>query len=271
MFCRATSCWIAGALAALCFAAALAAQESSADVPKVDGAAAVEEGREALSDVAEFPWYDQKEDRARALHVVPRDDSDSANRGSQWTNVKQVNASRPMTGFSTRRAFSPILQWIGLSVLIVLLGVIAFMIAKTFLKEEASESTSAKKVVQSAASVDRVEALPVKVRGAAANFLDEARRLYEAGDFSEAILYLFSHELVALDTHRAIRLAKGKTNRQYLRELRQRPPLRSVLETTMIAFEDVFFGRKSLSRERFEECWRQLAGFERELEPARAA
>ncbi len=173
-------------------------------------------------------------------------------------------------GWSGRSFFSPVLQWLGLTALVVMLGLIAFSIAKTFLKEEASESTSARKVVQSVASVDRVEALPVKVRGAAADFLDEARRHYEDGNFSEAILYLFSHELVALDTHRAIRLANGKTNRQYLRELRQRTGLKSILEGTMIAFEDVFFGKKSLSRERFEECWRQLTAFDQGLESEQA-
>ena len=33
------------------------------------------------------------------------------------------------------------------------------------------------------------------------------------------MIYLFSHQLVQLDRHQIIRLAKGKTNRQYLREV----------------------------------------------------
>ena len=80
------------------------------------------------------------------------------------------------------------------------------------------------------------------------------------------MIYLFSYELVQLDRQHLIRLAKGKTNRQYLRELRQRPPLQAILEPTMIAFEDAFFGRKTLSRERFENCWQRVEEFSRQLD-----
>ena len=52
-------------------------------------------------------------------------------------------------------------------------------------------------------------------------------------------------------------LAKGKTNRQYLRELQARADMAPLLATSMVAFEDVFFGGHSLSRERYEECWQK--------------
>ncbi len=60
-----------------------------------------------------------------------------------------------------------------------------------------------------------------------------------------------------------MRLAKGKTNRQYLREAGRERPLASLLERTMVTFEDVFFGRRALDREGFEICWNQLDQFER--------
>jgi Domain of unknown function (DUF4129) len=151
-------------------------------------------------------------------------------------------------------------------VLVILLGLLAYLVASAFLKDEVTESNVARKVVESRRDVDRVEALPFAVRRAAGDFLGEARRLYEAGQYSEAIIYLFSFQLVELDKHHLIRLAKGKTNRQYLREVRQRPLVRAILETTMIAFEDAFFGRKTISRERFESCWQRLDEFQRELD-----
>jgi hypothetical protein len=114
--------------------------------------------------------------------------------------------------------------------------------------------------------VDRVEALPFHLRKPTGDFLSEARRLYEAGNYSEAVIYLYSHLLVQLDRHHVIRLTKGKTNRQYLREVRSRTLLREILDRTMVAFEDVFFGHHALTRERFEECWRRLDEFHGELE-----
>ena len=94
------------------------------------------------------------------------------------------------------------------------------------------------------------------------NLLEEARRHYRDGDYGEAIIYLFSYQLVQLDKHQLIRLAKGKTNRQYVRELGPRVELGYLLTTTMQAFEDVFFGNHSIDRVRFESCWLRLEEFE---------
>ena len=70
-----------------------------------------------------------------------------------------------------------------------------------------------------------------------------------------------------LDKHHVIRLAKGKTNRQYVRETRRAPAaVARCCETTMVAFEDAFFGRKQLSREAFERCWQRLDEFQSELD-----
>jgi hypothetical protein len=225
---------------------------------------AVTAGKDALSKVARFPWYDRREDKVRPLHVVPRDAADSENRGSKWTNNNLTTAT---PGAAGRRAslFGPVLQWVGLTTLILLLGILAYLIAKAFLKDEVTESAVQRKVVEAAAGVDRVEALPLNVRRPTGDFLSEARRLYEAGQFSEAIIYLFSHELLQLDNNHLIRLAKGKTNRQYLREVRQRPLVQSILESTMIAFEDAFFGKKTLTRERLDQCWQQWDQLHNEL------
>src|SRR5207253_2223269 len=154
----------------------------------------------------------------------------------------------------------------GITALVLLLGLIAYLIATSFLKEEVSEFASVRKVIESRRDADRVEALPFHVRAATGDFLAEASRLYQAGKYSEAIIYLFSFELVELDRHHVIRLAKGKTNRQYVREARGRPLLRAVLETTMVAFEEAFFGNKTLPRELFERSWTRVNEFRLELE-----
>ena len=66
----------------------------------------------------------------------------------------------------------------------------------------------------------------------------------------------------------SIRLTRGKTNRQYLREIRRRPRLVELLEMTMIAFEDVFFGHHALGRARFESCYHRLDEFETQVREA---
>jgi len=244
-------------LASTAFPSVLLAQEPGSDQT------AVEQGKESLSSVAKFPWYDRRKDEVRPLHLVPRNDADSENRSSSWTNTDKQTAG---TSWGRTSFFGPALQWIGLTVLVVLLGVIAYLIATAFLKEEISEGAALRRVVETSRDVDRVESLPFHVRKPTGDFLSEARRLYEAGQFSEAIVYLFSYQLVQLDRHHVIRLAKGKTNRQYVRETRQRPRVRPILEQTMVAFEDAFFGHKTLTREQFERSWQQLDEFHAELE-----
>ena len=74
--------------------------------------------------------------------------------------------------------------------------------------------------------------------------------------------------MIRLDQHQCIRLAKGKTNREYLRELSSRPELQGLLARTMFPFENVFFGGHPLDRQGFEDCWREAESFRRLVEQA---
>jgi hypothetical protein len=213
-----------------------------------------------------FPFYDRAEDDVRQLNVLPPSENDAANRKSKWTGKKKAatkTAAAGRTGSS--ELLGTLLQVIGLTALVIFIGLIAWLIARAFLQNETTE-TVVSKVVETSRDVDKVEALPFQLRKPTGDFLAEAQRLYEAGNFSEAVIYLYSHLLVQLDRHHVIRLAKGKTNRQYLRETRSRPLLREILDRTMIPFEDVFFGHHELSREQFEACWRRLDEFHAELD-----
>ena len=110
---------------------------------------------------------------------------------------------------------------------------------------------------------DRMEALPQPARKHVDDLLAEARRCYQEGRYGEAIVYLFSHQLLELDKSQLIRLGRGKTNRQYLTEVAARPPLRELVGQTMVVFEDAFFGNYPIEQQRFESCWVQLDTFRR--------
>jgi hypothetical protein len=217
-------------------------------------------GRDVLS-AKSYPWYDSSKDAARPLLTpkppVPPKPANSA-------PAKAPRASMSFSGFG---ALLQVLGWIALAVLITVIIVLA---ARAFVSREVTE-TQARRVVQTLKQADKVEQLPVQVVADEGDFLATARRHYEAGNYSQAIIYLFSYQLLQLDHHQIIRLAKGKTNRQYLRETKRRPELRGVLESTMVAFEDVFFGKHSLDRTRFEACWSQLPVFQQQLQQQGAA
>jgi Domain of unknown function (DUF4129) len=225
---------------------------------------ATESAKSSLGGRNRYPFYNRASDDVRQLNVAPPADDDLANRNTKWTG-KNAKAPPPTPPRQSSTLLGTLLEVVGLTALVISIGLLAWLIAKAFLKNETTE-TVVSKVVETSRDVDRVEALPFQLRKPTGDFLAEAQRLYEAGNFSEAVIYLYSHLLVQLDRHHVIRLAKGKTNRQYVRETRSRPLLREILDRTMVAFEDVFFGHHELSRERFEECWRRLDEFHAELE-----
>jgi len=150
-----------------------------------------------------------------------------------------------------------LLAW---TVLAIALGTLVYLLLRAFLAREPAESRPTQ--LPDDGDAARIQSLPFPVAAGAIDLLAEARRHYQAGNYGAAIVYLFSFQLVQLDRRQIIRLAKGKTNRQYLREVGARAGLLQLIEPTMVAFEDVFFGNRTLERQRFESCWSRLDEFE---------
>ena len=204
----------------------------------------VEEAREGLRRGG-FPWYDKQNDSAKPVHVdVP------------WNVGSRPKASWSLPGIT----FWEVVAIVVLA--IVVFGLVWLLIRAYLNREELAAVGDSTRVRQ--ATVDdaaRIEALPFQIRQRDIDLLAEARRLYEQGNYSEAIVYFFSYQLVEMDRHQVIRLAKGKTNRQYLRDLRRQPMLQEIIERSMVAFEEVFFGGHELNRARFESVWHQLGQF----------
>ncbi|MFT5523864.1 MAG: hypothetical protein ACI9HK_001813, partial [Pirellulaceae bacterium] len=227
----------------------------------------VEEAGEALR-YSNYPWYDSESDSLDRIDVDPVDEPYS-NRESDWLAAKTNPApprrgtrTMPSIGWATR--LFQIFVYGGLILLATAL--LALLIWAVLRNGKTTWETQYEDVYESDEA--RVESLPFQVRKPHANLLEEANRLYQAGKYGEAIVYYYSYLLVELDKSHVIRLTKGKTNRQYLWEAEQRPELSRILESTMIRFEDVFFGDHELHREQFESCWEHRNEFQQQLERA---
>jgi len=219
---RGARCWlIATALAAT------ALLPSASHAQGLTDDQATESVKKSLSGRTRFPFYDRAKDDVRQLNVAPPADDDPANRKTKWAGKKSASATARVPPPRSGSLLGTLLQIIGLTALVIFIGILAWLIATAFLKNETTE-TVVSKVVETSRDVDRVEALPFHLRKPTGDFLAEAQRLYEAGNFSEAVIYLYSHLLVQLDRHHVIRLTKGKTNRQFLRGARARPLLREI-------------------------------------------
>jgi hypothetical protein len=218
----------------------------SAATNPADPGQAVDSGRKALGNWSGYPWYDAETDGVRRVDVVPPNEP------------KPDRGARDTPNLSAR--LDAALQWVAWSAVALVLAAILFLLLKAYLDQQTApdDGDSAPEV----GDADRIESLPFPVRGGRANLLDEARRLWQEGDYAQAVVYLFSYQLVHLDKQQVIRLNKGKTNRQYLREIGPRDVLQRLVEQTMLVFEDVFFGNRALERVRFEACWSRLDEFQ---------
>ncbi len=194
-------------------------------------------GRKAFETRGQFPWYDAEHDTLRRIELPAEP------RRGNWD-------------------LGRFLLWLGWAALAILLLALAILLINAVRNRTGRLTRRATAEVVGVLDPDRVEALPFMAQRGRADLLGEAQRHYRLGNYSEAIIYLFSYELTQLDRVALIHLAKGKTNRQYLREAARIPQIKRPLELTMTTFEDVFFGRRPLDRTGFEACWNQLAEFE---------
>lgn len=221
----------------------------------------VEAGREALRSSGRVPWYDRQRDALRPVPIT-LPPGDPANRGSRWEMMGDDPTSSPAGRRGDASWLNTVLEAVGWIALIGLLVALTIVLVRAYLRSERRkaliESESA--ALPARTDSERIENLPFPV-AAHGDFLVEARRCYEAGEFSQAIVFLFSYQLVRLDREQFLHLTRGKTNRQYLRELRPHAGLSQMFATTMTRFEEVFFGKHPLDRPRFEECWLQLDAF----------
>jgi hypothetical protein len=89
------------------------------------------------------------------------------------------------------------------------------------------------------------------------------------GDYSKAMVYLYSLMLIELDAVGLIRLTKGKTNWTYLRELSPRQEEKAYATTVVHWFEHVFFGKHIMDAQAFEAIWASFPRFNERLKDAR--
>jgi hypothetical protein len=237
-------------LLAMSWAAAAEAEATDASSANANGVStsvsdsdtSVRDGRKALGSDWSYPWYDSSSDALRPLKVEkPRTTTYSP-------KYTPSSAPTPMSANGLVYVLAALA-----------LAVILFMLVRYFLDrgQREPEVDHARR----AGELARIEALPFNLKPSESDLRTMARRAYEAGDYTRAIVYLFSYQLVELDRNHLIELTRGKTNRQYLRDAARRSGIREMLEPSMIAFEDVYFGHRLLSQARFEACWARVDEF----------
>lgn len=204
-----------------------------------------EAGRAAFRQGPGFPWYDAENDALKPIEL--RD----------VQPPRQGNSAQPVAFPVTPLAVA---AW---GVLLVLLALLVALIVWAWRSmPESAWKPDSRSVGRSLDSTGDLDALPVRDLRDAAGLRAAAEAASRAGRYREAMIYLFSYQLVTLDRSHLIHLARGKTNRQYLRELGGQQRLGRLMSDSVSLFEDAFFGGRALQRGEFERCWAQLDEFQ---------
>ncbi len=209
-------------------------------------------------------WFDSDDGTVRPIRGS--NSIDVADRHSSIAGPVQTSSSNWWD--SLRLSLGDFFSWIfrGWQVLLIvsligLLLIVGFLVMKYGVSfQERVRKMTAVSVQEREKS--KIQDLPFEVEQTVFGLLAQAERYRAAGDFSKAIVYLFSHALVEMDGARCIRLERGKTNRVYLRELRELDTLRGFTSQLVLAFEYAFFGKHVLSQEAFERIWQQVPAFD---------
>ena len=216
----------------------------------------------------DYPWYDADCDQ-----LIPFESKSEAfpmSSGRDEIELGKAPISKPSTvppagnagngdwlaGFNISTLFMMIL-------VIVIVCILAFLFYK-FLAIESSQddqSSARRKKLLS----ESIEQLPFDFKAAGGDFRSLAQQAYQAGDLRRAFIFLYSHVLVTLDQNERISLRKGKTNRQYLKEVWEDPKLSSYFKSVMLPFESALFGDHDPAPDQFERCWSGLENFHRHL------
>jgi hypothetical protein len=250
------------------------------DMPQSDRAV-----DEALGDSA---WYDADLGELIPVHVQPVVD-DSLNRDSRWLpkakRIQQPETTPPQTTtggggtggglFGSSLTIGNLFGWLLLlAIVAATAGTIIYALSKTEvdLTSKARSKSRKPSTTPDEQTIERMKHLPAELRRTDVNLRSEAERLMNAGQYDQAIILLFGHQLLLLDRVGMLRLNRGKTNRKYVRESRTADPeTAGRLQQTVNAFERSYFGRHVLSQREFSELWRSNLKLEQAVEAGREA
>ncbi len=232
------------------------------------GQGSISDAKQALSSKP-YPWYDADNDGTRTIELGQRPDARSANREN--IPLKEIQSSKKNTpnnrpalggggvtnfGNSVTSGISVLVWAIVIGVGFLIIGVLIWAMMRMETQELEDE------VVPQRSMEESIKQLPFELDAPTGDFRQLAKAAYSAGNHREAMNYLFSHVLVTLDQTGLIRLRKGKTNRQYLNELRPHRRLASYYQRVMVPFEASFFGAHELTQADFAACWDGLDEFQ---------
>jgi hypothetical protein len=224
----------------------VAGSEQSQEVDPIHSAV-----RQRLRTSVQSNWYDAKSEQLVRPKFFPAREAQVPG-DLEWPKQKKRRVATPRFPGSSGNDWTVI---VGIIAGLILVGLIVLAYRLRGLPGLMTFPTRQRQVTPVPA---RAEELPFELPQTREGLLSLARQLADRGNYHQAIVPFYGYQLLHLDFHGRIRLTRGKTNRQYLREIKGVEPLATILLNSILVFERAFFGGQFVSRDDFEQCWAQL-------------
>ena len=222
----------------------------------------------AAQDLKAMPWLDQESGEISPAGIGEREAALTRDRNSiPEATIQKKKKKKSTTNWFPNMGPGIDLTGVGTVMFYLFLGVIAVALIGLFVWIIRNSRVQIASGTDDISRPDRsiaesIRHLPFEMDVAKGDFRQQAQLAYQSGNFREALIFLFSHVLVTLDQAKLVRLKKGKTNRQYLRELSNNPSLVDYYGDVMVPFEQTFFGNYPVTKDVFDNCWRGLDDFQ---------
>ena len=198
-----------------------------------------------------YPWYDSTRD---APHSVL---------GYDWSWLddwfKFNWQPKPAAGGSSWNWSDPG-ELIILGVAMLIISILIVLLIEFWRRYQPVAGSTGKTQPASLLS-HRIEGLPADIRPTSSDPWIEAQRLRDRGDYTGALIALFAHQLLTLDRLRQIRLAPGRTGRQFVKSVHD-SELKRATNSTLKLFEAAIYGHQPPSAQVFERLWIDALAFE---------
>ena len=153
---------------------------------------------------------------------------------------------------SSLRGTAPLLYWLLLCLCAAALGALLFAVSRkvrrAFFVGDAARQTAATRAER---------------RQLSRTYEEEARRRADAGEFTEAVRFLFLALVYRFDERGRVLFRQSFTNREYLELFADRPTVAEGLRVFVDALDDHWYGQRPTDEQQYQRClalFRTLAG-----------
>ncbi|MFO0908480.1 MAG: DUF4129 domain-containing protein [Isosphaeraceae bacterium] len=211
-----------------------------------------------------YPWYDSSSDRIVPILSQP---DFGGGRWKSWGEtlaewLKPIGNLFRWLNYWSIPGIGKLGDVVAVGLALLLLTTVLVVLVELLRRYRPNrEEADSKQGTTRFAGAQRIEGLPAGVRLDSVDPWSEAQRLRALGDYANAVIYLFAHQLVTLDRLRYLRLVPGRTGRQLVRTISD-GSLRASVEPTLRLFEIVYYGHRAPTSEAFEVVWSHAQAFE---------